>query len=304
MEIARFGLVSVAIMASIAACSSADEEPSREPATGTASPKVATLSVSGGAFHAPDTIDAGWTTLRFTNDSDDPVHYAHVVRLDSGQTVPALVEFYAKAIRESGPRPGWIVRVGGPGGAGPHQTASVTQLLAPGSYVWICPVENEQGEPHFGAGEYREFVVRPAGDATASAAAEPVATATVRLVDHAFNADSSLMKSGRHVIRVENDGREPHDMNMMKLSAGRTMEDLQRFMNPERARRPGASDDPPPPLHEIGSMVGGVAAMAPGMSAYIDAELTPGEYLLFCMVTAPDGKSHIEHGMIRQVRVQ
>ena len=90
---------------------------------------------------------------------------------------------------------------------------------------------------------------------------------------------------------------------MMKLSPGRTFEDLRRFLNPERARRPGETDEPPP-LHELGSMVGGVAAMGPSMSAYFDAELTPGEYALFCMVTAPDGRSHIEHGMIRQIRIE
>ena len=202
----------------------------------------------------------------FTNDTDEDVHYAHFVRLDSGRSVQALVEHYAKAIRESGPRPTWIVRFGGPGAAGPHQTASVTQNLVPGSYVWICPVENEKGEAHFGVGEYREFVVRAANPGTVEAAAEPVASATVRLVDHAFTPDSSLMRAGRHTIRVENDGGEPHDMNMMKLAPGRTSEDLQRVLDPERARRPGDKDEPPPPLHELGSMVGGVAAMAPKMS--------------------------------------
>ena len=304
MRIARLGMLAVGVTASLLACSTRDDTPASEPAANRVSPRVVNLSVANRAFQAPDTIDAGWTTLRFTNDTDEDVHYAHFVRLDSGRTVPELVEYYAKAIRESGPRPTWIQRFGGPGGAGPHQTASVTQNLVPGSYVWICPIENEKGEPHFGVGEHRQFVVRARNAEAAGVTAEPVASATIRLVDHAFVPDSSLMKAGRHVIRVENGGGEPHDMNMMKLSSGRTLEDLQRIFNPERARRPGDNDEPPPPLHEIGSMVGGVAAMAPSMVAYFDAELTPGEYLLFCMVTAPDGRSHIEHGMIRQVRVE
>jgi hypothetical protein len=29
-----------------------------------------------------------------------------------------------------------------------------------------------------------------------------------------------------------------------------------------------------------------------------------GDYVLLCMATAPDGKSHIEHGMIKQFRIQ
>lgn len=304
MRIVRLGMLGLCATASLLACRTGDDTTAREPATSSAGPRVLQLSVANGAFQAPDTVDAGWTTLRFTNDSDEPVHYAHIVRLDSARSVQELVEYYAKAIRESGPRPDWIVRFGGPGAAGAHQTASVTQNLVPGHYVWICPVENESGEPHFGAGEYRQFVVRASDATAAGGTAAPVASATIRLVNHAFEHDSSLMKAGRHTIHVVNEGQEPHDMNMMKLAPGRSMEDVQRFLNPERARRPGEKDDPPPPLHEIGSVVGGVAAMAPSMSAYFDAELTPGEYVLFCMVTAPDGRSHIEHGMIRQIRVE
>ena len=300
----RLRLLGVGVMASLLACGTGDDAPVKESATHDVSPKVVTISMANRAFQAPDTIDAGWTTLRFTNDTDGDFHYAHFVRLDSGRSVQELVEYYAKAIRESGPRPTWIVRFGGPGGAGPHQTASVTQNLVPGSYVWMCPIENEKGEPHFGVGEYRQFVVRARSAEAAEAAAEPAASATIRLVDHGFTPDSSLMKARRHTIRIENTGGEPHDMNMMKLSPGRTLADAQRSLNPERARRPGEKDEPPLPLHELGSMVGGVAAMAPSMSAYFDAELTPGEYLLFCMVTAPDGRSHIEHGMIRQISVQ
>lgn len=252
---------------------------------------------------APDTLDSGWTTLQFTNDSDDPVHYAHFVRLDSAKSVPDLVKYYAEAIRNSGPRPKWIVRFGGPGGAGPHQVSKVTQYLEPGSYVWICPVEDETGAPHFGAGEYRQFVVRASGAGEPASAAGPEATTAIRLVNHAFQTDSSL-KPGRHTIEVENLGEEPHDMNMMKLAPGRTVEELQNFLNPERARRADQKDVPVPPMHEIGSLVGSVAAIAPGMSAFFDAQLEPGEYVLFCMVTAPDGRSHIEHGMIRQVSVR
>lgn len=298
------GMLGIGAAASLLGCSAGDNARANDVATNQVSARVVNLSVANRTFQAPDTIDAGWTTLRFTNDTDEPVHYAHFVRLDSGRTVQELATYYAKAIKEPGPRPTWIVRFGGPGGAGPHQTASVTQDLVPGSYVWICPVDDEEGNAHFGVGEHRRFVVRATNADDGDAVAEPVASATIRLVDHAFTPDSSLMKAGRHTIRVENTGREPHDMNMMKLAPGRTLADVQRLLNPERARRSVDRDEPPPPFHELGSMVGGVAAMAPSMSAYFDAELTPGEYVLFCMVTAPDGRSHIEHGMIRQIRVE
>jgi len=40
------------------------------------------------------------------------------------------------------------------------------------------------------------------------------------------------------------------------------------------------------------------------MQSFFEATFTPGEYVLVCMTTAPDGRSHIEHGMIRQVSVR
>ena len=69
-------------------------------------------------------------------------------------------------------------------------------------------------------------------------------------------------------------------------------------MNPERARRGDQAGEPPPPLERLGTGAGGIA---PGMESFFDANLSPGEYALV-MATAPDGRSHIEHGMLRQIR--
>ena len=74
-------------------------------------------------------------------------------------------------------------------------------------------------------------------------------------------------------------------------------------MNPERARRADPTGDPVPSLASLGTGAGGIAAIAPGMESFFEADFTPGEYVLVCMATAPDGRSHIEHGMIRQIRI-
>ena len=57
-----------------------------------------------------------------------------------------------------------------------------------------------------------------------------------------------------------------------------------------------------PPLELEGSG-GGITSLAPGEEAYFELDLTPGDYALLCFVTARDGRSHIDHGMIRQIRV-
>jgi hypothetical protein len=121
-------------------------------------------------------------------------------------------------------------------------------------------------------------------------------------MDFSFAPDS-LVPAGRHTILVENAGLEPHDLVMMKLAPGKTVAELLAAMNPERARRTDQAGEPPPPLESLGTGVGGIAAIAPGMESFFEANLSPGEYVLLCMATAPDGRSHIEHGMVKQIRI-
>jgi hypothetical protein len=284
----------------LAACSAGGDAP-REPAA-RAEPQMVSLAASEYRFDAPDSLAAGWTTFRLAN-TGGTVHYGHIVRLDPGRTVEELVAAYAEAIRTSGPRPKWVTRFGGPGGTAPADTSSVTQFLEPGEYVWICPIEDETGAPHFGKGEVKPFVVYAAGPDVAGRAAAPQADMVVRLVDFDFTFEPAL-SAGRHTVRVENAGVEPHDLVLMKLAPGVTAEDMMAAMNPERARRDAPAGDPPPSFESLGTGAGGIAAIAPAMESYFEADFTPGEYVLLCMATAPDGRSHIEHGMVRQVSVR
>lgn len=298
MQRSRLGRWSLAFVAVLMACTPDGEAPQERVI---ATPHMVNLASVDQAFQAPDTILAGWTTFRFANHGND-VHYAHIVGLESGRTVQELVDAYAEAIRTSGPRPTWVTRFGGPGGVAPGDSATVTQYLEPGQYLWICPVEDRSGHPHFATGEFKSFVVHAADGVVADRAAGPEATMVVRLMDFAFTLDAPA--PGRHTIRVENAGVEPHDLVLMRLAPGRTLEDVGAWLNPEGARRADQGGEPPPSLASVGTMAGGIAAIRPGMAAYFEAEFTPGEYVLICMATAPDGRSHIEHGMIQQISVR
>lgn len=300
MKRLTLGCLWSAVVAVLPACAAEKETPRQNLAP--AVPNVVSLTATEYAFQAPDSLPAGWTTFRLANHGAE-VHYGHIVRLDSGRTVGELVDAYAEAIRTSGPRPKWVTRFGGPGGVPPGGSSSVTQLLEPGDYLWICPVEDSAGAPHFGKGEVKSFTVYAAGPVAASRAAAPEADMDIRLMDFSFAVDTPL-GAGPRTIRVENAGVEPHDLVLMKLAPGRTADDVRRSLNPERARRAeDAAEDPPLSFEDLGTVAGGIAAIAPGMESYFEAHFTPGEYALVCMATAPDGRSHIEHGMIRQITV-
>lgn len=292
----------IALVAVLSACSIEEETPGENR---TAAANVVSLTATEYAFGAPDTIPAGWTTFRMANHGEE-VHYGHIVQLEPGRTVREMVDAYAEAIRTSGPRPKWVRRFGGPGGASPGDSSNVTQYLEPGSYVWICPVEDDGGNPHFAKGEVKPFVVRAKDAVAADRASAPEASVAIRLTDYSFELDAPL-RAGRHTVRVKNAGADPrvygHDLVVWKLAPGKTLEDVRRSLNPESARRPEQRDDQEP-LESLGTGAGGIAAIAPGMEVFFDVDLTPGEYVLVCMATAPDGRSHIEHGMIRQISVQ
>ncbi len=95
----------------------------------------------------------------------------------------------------------------------------------------------------------------------------------------------------RHTIRVTNVGAEPHEVGVVKLAPGKTLEDfMASVQNPQGG---------PPPA----KLVGGISSLAANAEGYFEVELTPGDYVLFCFVTAPDGRPHTEHGMIQHLRI-
>lgn len=240
----------ILLVALLAGCTIEDDA-----AQHTASPPVVALAMVNGSFQAPDTIDAGLATFRFANLGAE-IHYAHAVRLDSARTVPEFLAAYAEAVRTAGPRPTYITRSGGPGGTAPGDTSAVTHMIEPGNYVWICPIDDSQGIPHFARGEARTFVVRAAAS-DAKPLPPPEATGVIRLINFGFHLPAPL-EAGHHTLRIINDGPDPHDLAMLKLEPGKTVEDVRSWLR---------QGEGPPPF----SSVNGVAVLAPKMEAYFEA---------------------------------
>ena len=85
------------------------------------------------------------------------------------------------------------------------------------------------------------------------------------------------------MIRVDNMGAEPHEVGFLKLAPGKTVQDLEAWLK---------NLDGPPPA----TSGGGVSSLAANATAYFEVDLTPGDYALFCLVTAPDGRPHTATG--------
>ena len=251
-------------------------------ATVAPAPNVVTVHAKDFSYDAPSTIPAGMTTFRLINDGKT-MHHINIVRLDSGKTLADLKHELAMPATP----PSWAQFFGGPNAVGPGQEANATVNLVPGNYAMVCFVDVPGGVPHFAKGMIQPFTV-VAGQAGPTAAA-PSADETITLTDYAFDLSTPLT-AGKHTFAVKNMGSQPHEVELVRLAPGKTIENLLAWMT-----KPAG----PPPA----SLVGGVSGFQ-GVENYFTADVTSGTYGLICFLPdVKDGKPHFMHGMTKTVTV-
>jgi hypothetical protein len=233
-------------------------------------------------FEGPDTISSGWTTLVLHNDGPN-LHHLMLMRLTEGKTLTDLQAAVAAMKPGDVALPMWAEPAGGvnPPDVGTDRQATLN--IRPGDYAVVCVVDIPDHVPHVMKGMISGLTVAPS---TGPAAAEPIADLTVDLVDFAF-APSAPLTAGRHVVRVENKGTQPHELEVVKLGDGKTMDDLARWGQTLQGPLPGSS-------------LGGAAPMAPGDVEYFPLDLTPGNYAILCVVPDPtrNNMPHLAEGMV------
>jgi len=250
-----------------------------------AEPQTITITAKDFAFVVPDTVNPGLTTIRLVNEGPN-IHHAFLVKLNDGKTL----EDFAGAMRTmkpSDPFPSWAIDAGGPNPGAIGGESSVVQDLEPGTYAVICVVDIPDKVPHVMKGMSATMIVR---DAPVVAAQEPEADVTMTLADYSFGFSTPLT-AGKHIIKIENAADQPHEVLIVRLAEGKTVEDFGKW----------ATDFQGPPP---GEALGGVAPFTKGRSIYVPLDVTPGNYVLICFVPdAKDGRPHVEHGMVMPLTV-
>lgn len=276
-------LLAAALGAALSACSPGEGGGGEgdSAAVVTAAPNVVEISASEFAFEAPDTIPSGATTFRLRSNGQE-MHHVQLLRLAEGKT-------YDDLLKEStaGP-PRWALPVGGPNAPIPGAAVSETSLiLEPGNYAITCEIPSPDGKPHVMKGMSRALTVTPS---TAAAASLPAADLTVTLSDYAFAIPDSIA-AGKHLMRVENSAEQPHEILIVKLNDGASPADLVKWIE--------KMEGPPP-----AAPFGGTTAIAKGGVNVVAIDLPPGDYGVLCFIPdANDGKMHVEHGMLRRLKV-
>jgi hypothetical protein len=261
----------------------ASSAPAASPAAQPA-PAAVTITATDFKLELPAQIPAGVVSLHLVNHGKE-LHQAQVIRLEDGKTL----DDFAKAMKENGPPPSWVKFVGGPNGVGPDQEANGTMALAPGHYAAICFIPGLDGVPHMMKGMIQPFEVT----AGAGAASDqlPAADVTLKLADYGFEPSQPLTP-GHHTILVENAGPQPHEIVLLKLSAGKSTADFGKWA------MEGMKGPPP------GMPIGGLGSMENGGRGVFTVDLAPGDYGFICFVPdVKDGKPHLAHGMIKQFKV-
>ena len=248
-------------------------------------PQVVVVHAKDFAYTAPKTIKSGATTFRLVNDGKE-LHHLSVIRLQKGKTMADFVAF----MKKPGPPFGWFTEVGGPNPALPGGSVDATLTLEPGNYVVACFIPSVgESAPHLMKGMINALTVTT----DKSPGVSPPADVTVRTSDYAFALSTPITK-GHHVIAVQNDASQAHEVVLVQLAPGKTMADVAKWVDVDLMK--GA-----PP----GKPIGGMAGIAKGQTASFPADFAPGNYGFICFAPdAKDGKPHSVHGMMSQFAVK
>ncbi|MCE7985511.1 MAG: hypothetical protein DYG89_30420 [Caldilinea sp. CFX5] len=229
------------------------------------------------AFDAPKEIPAGLVRVKLMDHGKEP-HHVQFARLNDGVTLDQFMAALQKGEAEAFPL---ITFPGGVAPIDPGSSASAVINLPPGNYVLLCFVPAADGLPHLAKGMVAPVTVVESN----TKPVEPVADATVKLIDFSFILPTDI-KAGKQIWKVVNEGSQLHEINLMKLADGKTLDDVAAWM----AQPEGA-----PPFHNVG----GYNALDAEKVGWMDLDLTPGQYVAICHVPDPaSGKPHEALGMV------
>ena len=117
--------------------------------------------------------------------------------------------------------------------------------------------------------------------------------ATYVATEFAFEGPD-VLPAGKVALTMDNQGKQMHELALGELLDGKTMDDVHALL------KKGLPKKPPNWFRDISG-----TGAKPGESGTIDAELTPGNYIMICFV--PDKvskKPHVMLGMMKEVTVE
>ena len=255
-----------------AACSSSDDDAGTG-AAGDTTTTAGETTTAPAESAAPATLDVTSTDFAYALDTDtvpaglvtvtqtndgEENHQITLVRLEDGQTTADVAAGLA------GPEADHFVSndayAGGPNSTVAGGTDTSTVELAEGSYGLFCFIPSQDGESHFQKGMVAELTVTPAEGTPAE---PPETDGTITMSDYTYDVPADF--TGHGTYEVVNDGPQVHELTVSNAD------------------------------NTVG---GGLTAISPGATAYVDLDLPDGDYSFVCFVGDEDtGAPHFTLGM-------
>jgi hypothetical protein len=237
------------------------------------------VNTSKGTLHLPGRLVAG--LVRFQLKDGAQPGSVMLGRLNPGVT-PA--KFEAALQKDQNAAFGLVTFVGG-AESNAQASAAVTVKLTAGQYVSAIQTAAPQPSLSF-------FTVQPGQ----GAATPPAATATVREIDSHGRmgyAMPNVLPAGRDILEVINTGDSPHEFQLARLHAGKSLQDLEAYFA-TGMKGPAPAD-----------MVGGLPPHAANGTNWLETTLKTGTYVAVCsMQDTPTSKPHFMLGMLKVFTVR
>ncbi|MEZ4737057.1 MAG: hypothetical protein R3E79_59015 [Caldilineaceae bacterium] len=255
-----------------------------QPITNTGAETAVAMPLSELLIHAhdysydlPKEIAAGIVRITIDSDGKEP-HHAQLARLNDGVTQEQFLAAMQESFKAMIPL---VSFTGGPAPIDAGGSQTVLMELTAGNYVVLCFIPSADGLPHLAKGMIGFFEVVTGENKTAA----PTADATVELLDFSYRLPENI-KAGKQLWSVVNRGTQLHEINLMKLAEGKTLDDVMAWM-----MQPAG---PPPFLN-----VGGFQGINPSATGWMELDLAAGQYIAICHIPDPaTGKAHEELGMV------
>lgn len=230
---------------------------------------------SNTAIALPEIVPAGVRLVTIQNNGDD-WHASIFRRLNAGVTM----EQFTAAFQENpfGSLP-LTTQLGGPD-LGPGQSAQVVLDLLPGQYV---VVDNWVEPPR--------LVSFTAVDQAVASDTPPQAAVAVEMREHEFVMPETI-KAGRQWWQFNNTGAAAHQVGVIRLVAGKTLDDITAWLE---------SEEGPQPWEDVAFW----NVMSPGQQSWGELDLPAGAFLVldFLPDFDHDGAPNFSLGMVAELTV-
>ncbi len=235
-----------------------------------------------GVINGPQSAESGVAEITLDNQSDSEGDL-QLIRTEGDRSVEEVVEAF-EGTGSGKPLPDWFFGGGGVGSTPAGKSATVTQVLQPGTYFAV----NTEGQPQAD----RIATLEVSGDAT-DETVEGEGEATVSAGEYVFESEAPL-PSGENEIVFDNVGAQPHHLLASRLIGDATAEDVEAFFKTEKGK---------PPLSENGTQA--TAVIEGGEGQVVTLDLEPGRYAFYCFISdRQGGPPHALKGMVDEIEVE